>query len=202
MAATAAKGGGEMKAHVSWNVETTTGHTEGIVIAKLPGMTDEKVVMIAHTDGLFEGATDDGAGVAALIETANYFVEQPKEKRRRTMYFIALPDHHSGDSGGRWMHENFKTMFPNTAVLMNAEHIAAKAPVYDREWRQHVAPSLFTNRRASLRKCNSMRRRFICTIRAYIITPTQIRRTSSRPRACVMRCRPSARSLPILTKSI
>lgn len=144
MAATAAKVGGEFKAHVSWNVETTTGHTEGVVIAKLPGMTDEKVVMIAHTDGLFQGATDDGAGVAALIETANYFVKQPKEKRRRTMYFVALPDHHEGDSGGRWMHENFKTMFPKTAVLMNAEHIAAKAPVYDREWRHHVAPSLFT----------------------------------------------------------
>ena len=143
MAATAAKGSGEFKAHVSWNVETTTGHTEGIVIAKLPGMTDEKIVMIAHTDGLFEGATDDGAGVAALIETANYFTKLPKEKRRRTMYFVALPDHHGGDSGGRWMHENFKTAFPNTAVLMNAEHIAAKAPVYDRVWRQHVAPSLF-----------------------------------------------------------
>src|SRR6185437_13396778 len=104
MAATAAKGGGEFKAHVGWNVETSTGHTEGVVIGKLAGMTDEKIVMIAHTDGLFEGATDDGAGVAALIETANYFAKQPKEKRRRTMYFIALPDHHEGNAGATWLH--------------------------------------------------------------------------------------------------
>ena len=133
---------GSFKAHVSWDVETSTGHTEGVVIGTLPGMTDEKIVMIAHTDGLFEGATDDGAGVAALIETANYFSRLPKEKRRRTMYFIGLPDHHEGNAGATWLHAHMKTLFPDTAVLMNAEHIAAKAPVYDRPWGKHMAPSL------------------------------------------------------------
>ena len=135
---------GSFKAHVSWDVETSTGHSEDVVIGKLPGMTDEKIVMIAHTDGLFEGATDDGAGVAALIETANYFAKLPKEKRRRTMYFIGLPDHHEGNAAGTWLHDHMKSLFPKTAVIMNAEHIAAKAPVYDRQWGKHVAPSLIS----------------------------------------------------------
>jgi hypothetical protein len=135
---------GRFKAHISWDVETRTGHTEGVVIGKLPGMTDEKIVMIAHTDGLFEGATDDGAGVAALIETASYFAKLPKEKRRRTMYFIGLPDHHEGNAAGAWLHDHMKSLFPNTAVIMNAEHIAAKAPVYDRPWGKHAAPSLIS----------------------------------------------------------
>src|SRR6185312_11445053 len=32
---------GGFKAHVSWDVDVSTGHTEGVVIGKLPGMTDE-----------------------------------------------------------------------------------------------------------------------------------------------------------------
>ncbi len=132
----------DFKAHVSWDVDVSDGHKEGVVIGKLAGMTDEKIVMIAHTDGFFEGATDDGAGVAAFIETANYFAKLPKEKRRRTMYFLALPDHHEGNAGGAWLHNNMKSLFPNTALLMNAEHIAAKAPVYDRAWGKGGAPSL------------------------------------------------------------
>ncbi len=47
-----------------------------------------------------------------------------KEKRRRTMYFISMPDHHGGDRGGSWLHENFKSIFPKTAVITNSEHVA------------------------------------------------------------------------------
>jgi hypothetical protein len=66
----------------------------------------------------------------------------PKEKRRRTMYFVALPDHHGGDRGGIWMHENFKSIFAKTAVLANAEHVAATNPVWDRPWGSNVEPTL------------------------------------------------------------
>ena len=89
--------------------------TEDVVIGKLPGMTDENIVMIAHVDGYFDGADDDGAGTAALLGTADYFAKLPKEQRRRTMYFVSLPDHHGGDHGGAWLHDNFKAIFAKTA---------------------------------------------------------------------------------------
>lgn len=137
----AVKGVG-MKAHLRWDVGHDTNLHESIVIGKLPGMTDEKIVMIAHTDGYFYAATDDGAGTAALLGTAEYFAKVPKEQRRRTMYFIALPDHHGGDHGGKWLHKNFPTMFAKTAVLVNAEHVAAMNAVIDRPWGSSVEPTL------------------------------------------------------------
>ena len=138
----AAANGMGVKTHLQWNVEHLPDLKEGVIIGKLPGMTDENIVMIAHTDGYFQGATDDGAGTAALLGTAEYFAKIPKEQRRRTMYFVALPDHHGGDYGGKWMHENFQPIFAKTAVLVNSEHVAAMNAVWDRPWGTNVEPSL------------------------------------------------------------
>ena len=138
----AATNGSGIKTHLRWDVGHYPDLREGIVIGKLPGMTDENIVMIAHTDGYFQGANDDGAGTAALLGTAEYFAKLPKELRRRTMYFVALPDHHGGDYGGTWMHKNFQSIFAKTAVLVNSEHVAAMNAVWDRPWGTNVEPSL------------------------------------------------------------
>jgi hypothetical protein len=108
----------------------------------LPGQTDENIVMISHTDGFFEGATDNAAGTAALIGTAEYFAKIPKAQRRRTMYFIATPDHHGGDLGGRWIHDNMQAVLAKTAVSLNAEHVTAMEPVWDRPWGSPARPEL------------------------------------------------------------
>ncbi len=134
--------GSGLKTHLRWQVEHYDALKEGIIIGKLPGMTDENIIMIAHTDGYFQAATDDGAGTAALLGTAEYFAKLPKEQRRRTMYFIATPDHHGGDNGGKWMVNNLKPLFPKNAVLLNAEHVAAMNPVWDRVWGSSVEPGL------------------------------------------------------------
>jgi hypothetical protein len=139
---TAAANGTGVKTHLRWEVGHYPDLKEDIVIGKLPGTTDENIVMIAHVDGYFDGAIDDGAGTAALLGTAEYFAKMPKEKRRRTMYFVALPDHHGGDRGGTWMHENFKSIFAKTAVLANSEHVAVTNPVWDRPWGSNVEPTL------------------------------------------------------------
>jgi len=139
---TAAASGTGVKTHLRWDVGHYPDLKEDIVIGKLPGTTDENIVMIAHVDGYFDGAIDDGAGTAALLGTAEYFAKMPKEKRRRTMYFVALPDHHGGDRGGTWMHENFKSIFAKTAVLANSEHVAVANPVWDRPWGSNVEPTL------------------------------------------------------------
>jgi hypothetical protein len=138
----AANNGAAVKTHLTWENAHYPDLKEDIVIGKLEGMTDEKIVMIAHVDGYFDAAIDDGAGTAALLGTAEYFAKMPKEKRRRTMYFISLPDHHGGDYGGDWLHKNLAKLFPNTVVLTNAEHVAVTNPVWDRPWFTNDQPTL------------------------------------------------------------
>lgn len=137
----AAKGEG-VKTHVAWKVEMVPGRKAANVIGVLPGMTDEAIVMVAHTDGYFEGANDNGAGTAAMMETAAYYARLPKAQRRRTMYFVATPDHHAGDIGAKWMHENMQPIFAKSAAIVNSEHIAVSEPVWDRRWGSGGAPSL------------------------------------------------------------
>ena len=137
----AAKGTG-VKTHLRWDVENYPDLKEDIVIGKLPGTTDENIILLAHMDGFFEGAIDDGAGTAAMLGTAEYFAKMPKEKRRRTMYFISMPDHHGEDRSGAWLHENFRSIFPKTAVITNSEHVAVTDSVWDRRWGSNDQPTL------------------------------------------------------------
>lgn len=137
----AAKGAG-VKTRLRWDVEHYPDSKVDVVIGKLPGMTDENIVLLAHVDGYFEGAIDDGAGTAAMLGTAEYFAKMPKEKRRRTMYFISMPDHHGEDRGGTWLHENFKSIFAKTAVITNSEHVAVTDAVWDRRWGSNDQPTL------------------------------------------------------------
>jgi len=114
-------------------------------------MTDENAILLAHMDGFFDGAIDDGAGTAAVVGTAEYFAKVPKEKRRRTMYFISLPDHHADDRGGAWLHENFKAILAKTALVTNSEHVAVTDSVLDRRWGSNDEPSLIGPTRPILR---------------------------------------------------
>ena len=138
----ASAGGKALKTRVRWNVETVSGLHSANVVGILRGQTDENIVMIAHTDGYFDGATDDAAGTAALIGAAEYFVKVPKERRRRTMYFIATPDHHGGDHGGAAIHDTMQDVLSKSAVVLNAEHVAAMEPVWDRPWGSSGRPEL------------------------------------------------------------
>ena len=57
------------------------------------------------------------------------------------MLFRSL-DHHSGDRGSRWLHDNFKSVFAKTAMIVNSEHVAVLHSVLDRRWGSNDRPSL------------------------------------------------------------
>jgi hypothetical protein len=102
------------------NMKTST------VWGTLPGTTDENVVIVGHRDGWFEGANDNGTGVATMIGLAEYFAKIPKEQRRRTIYFLGTSGHHDGAAlSGKWLTDN-KDFFAKTALLINSEHTAAE----------------------------------------------------------------------------
>jgi peptidase M28-like protein len=118
------------KLHVRLRVESKTGLKSTNVFAVLPGMTDEVVAVMAHTDSFFEGAMDNASGVATNVALAEFYASIPKTERRRTMWFFTTSAHHSpsGDFGGLgWIRQNKKNLLEKTAVLLNCEHTAQVA---------------------------------------------------------------------------
>ena len=114
------------RVHVDLDVEMVAGLQTANVWATLPGMTDEKIVIVSHRDGWFEGANDNAAGVATTVVLAEYFASLPRERRRRTIQFVGTPGHHnSARVGVEWIEDNAGTVLDKTALLINAEHTGA-----------------------------------------------------------------------------
>jgi hypothetical protein len=113
------------KLRMRLNVEMRSGLKTASVWGVLPGMTDENIAVMAHTDSFFEGAMDNASGIGTMIELAEYYARTPKSQRRRTMTFFTSSAHHSPsgeDAGLRWIHNNMQAMFAKTALIVNCEH--------------------------------------------------------------------------------
>jgi len=96
------------------------------VIGVLPGATHENTIIIAHMDGYYDGAYDNGQGIASLLALARFYGQVPKSKRKRTLYFVATPGHHDPNRvGTQWMLRNWQAIFAETALLINIEHPTA-----------------------------------------------------------------------------
>jgi hypothetical protein len=97
-----------------------------LVWATLPGASDETIYLIAHRDGWFDASGDNASGVATIIGLAEHYAKIPQAQRPRTIVFVGLDGHHNSGEGagiGRmWMVANAATLFPKTALMINAEH--------------------------------------------------------------------------------
>ena len=115
---------------VRLQVEMRSGLKSASVFGVLPGMSDEHVIIQAHTDSFFEGAMDNASGIATQIGLAEFFASRPKSERRRTMTFYTTSAHHSPsgpDGGTQWIKANMKDVLQKTALLINSEHTAQVA---------------------------------------------------------------------------
>ena len=105
-------------------IETRTNLKPSAVFGVLPGMTDENILVTAHTDGFWEAAVDNASGVAAMLGLAEYFSKIPKAQRRRTITFMAPVGHHvTPDLSLQKLHDNRATVFAKTALIINSEHV-------------------------------------------------------------------------------
>ena len=110
----------------------------------LPGATDETIYILAHRDGWFDAAIDNGSGIAVQIGLAEYFAKIPQAQRRRTIVFLATDGHHApsertkddptgegGEGEGRTLlrldGERGGPLFAKTALFLNCEHTSAAA---------------------------------------------------------------------------
>jgi len=90
-------------------------------IATLPGVSDEQIVVMTHTDGYFQAATDNAAGMASALEIARFYAANPRQNRSRTMKFIQFPDHHHGEIA-RGRHIDRTYPWDKVAVKLTMEH--------------------------------------------------------------------------------
>lgn len=78
-------------------VDEHKGESTDDIIATLPGMSDEVVVINTHSDG--PSASEENGGIA-LMALAQYFSALPKSCRQRTLVFVMTPGHFHGGIGG------------------------------------------------------------------------------------------------------
>ena len=109
--------------------EEVEGLSAASVWGTLPGQTDEEILVIAHMDGFFQAASDNGSGLAAMVGLLDYFAGVPRSERRRTIKFLGSVGHHGGP-GTTWLHDNRETALANTVFAINLEHVAVTRTKY------------------------------------------------------------------------
>jgi len=92
--------------------------------ATLPGASDEEIVVMTHTDGYFQAATDNNSGMAGTLELARHYAALPQAQRPRTLVFIQFPDHHHGEvaRGRKDVGIDATYNWKNVALKLTMEH--------------------------------------------------------------------------------
>jgi hypothetical protein len=118
-----------VKVKLKMTSEMRSGLKTASVLGSLPGTTDEEIIVMAHIDGFFEGALDNGSGVAVMMGLVEHFAKVPQAQRRRHIRFIGSAGHHGGP-GANWLHDSRETELARTVLMINLEHVAAVRTKY------------------------------------------------------------------------
>lgn len=120
--------------------EEKTGWVAQNVLGVIPGSSDETVVLTAHMDSFFYGASDNASGIANLLELARHFNRKGAPRPTRSLLFVGTSGHHVHDkqdgsySNGviNFMQRHAGVM-DKTVFVFNAEHPGAQHTVAQRE---------------------------------------------------------------------
>jgi hypothetical protein len=122
----AARGGVEVKARIELQTQVFRGLQANNGVAVIPGRSREAMVLNAHADGWFDGAGDNGDGLAVLIALARHFA-RPENRPQRTLVFVASAGHHTpGINGPRASLAANPDIAANAVMLVNIEHVAQR----------------------------------------------------------------------------
>jgi hypothetical protein len=105
-------------------VDERTGLKSQSVVGTLPGASDEEIIVMAHMDGYFEAALDNGTGLSVMMTLLEHFAKVPQAQRRRAIRFIGTAGHHVASPGARWLHDHRDTTLAKVALMINCEHIS------------------------------------------------------------------------------
>lgn len=116
------------------------------VVAVIPGSRDETIVLNAHIDAWYDGAGDNGDGLAVLVALARHF-SRPEIQLRRTLVLVASAGHHTrGLNGPRAAVSLNPNLFDNSVLIFNLEHVAQRnfSPArsqFEDGYREYIADS-------------------------------------------------------------
>jgi hypothetical protein len=130
--------GNPVKVKMNLNTEMRENLRAVAAYGTLPGTTDETIYVLAHTDGYYEAALDNASGLAVMATLAEYFSQIPKEKRRRSITFVASSGHHAGSPTTQYMHDHRDIMLAKTALILNCEHVSHNDLL---QWSTHLRAS-------------------------------------------------------------
>ncbi|MEX0903135.1 MAG: M28 family peptidase [Pseudohongiellaceae bacterium] len=106
--------------------EDRSGMRASNVLGIVPGESDENIIINAHADGWFDGANDNGDGLAVTIALAEHF-SKPENRQARTLVFVASAGHHtSGLNGPDKLVEMNPELIARNILTLNLEHVAAR----------------------------------------------------------------------------
>ena len=125
----AAKAGVQDKLRVRIDLQTQTFRdmkaTNGVAVIR-GRVGDETIVLNAHADGWFDGAGDNGDGLAVLVALARHFAK-PANRPARTIVLVASAGHHTpGINGPRSFVAANPALASNAVMLINIEHVAQR----------------------------------------------------------------------------
>jgi hypothetical protein len=112
--------GRRVEVSLSLDIEIRRDVKTAISVARLEGASDEEIVIAAHTDGFFQGAMDNAAGLASGLEIARFYAAMDAADRPRTLLFMLFPDHHHGELGLKMFEA--KHDWDNVALVLTLEH--------------------------------------------------------------------------------
>jgi hypothetical protein len=117
----------EIRARISRTAENKTNLKAENAVATIAGTHPGEILIIdAHVDSWFDGAGDNGGGLAVMIALAKHFA-RPENKPERTVVFIASAGHHSPGLNGLTNFNRMNADLVKKAILgMNIEHVAQR----------------------------------------------------------------------------
>ncbi|TFF88854.1 MAG: M28 family peptidase, partial [Promethearchaeota archaeon] len=108
-----------------------------------PGKSDEYVMITSHHDAPFQGAVEDGAGVAQVFAQIKTWSSVPKESRKRSIIFVIDAGHFYGSLGGHSFARNHMDLMKKVKILITLEHLAAREVIEkDKKYLPMDSPAL------------------------------------------------------------
>ena len=119
---------GQLRLRLSLDTDERSGLSahNGVAIIPGSGPADDTIIINAHADAWFDGAGDNGDGLAVLVALARHF-GGGAYRPRRTLVFVASAGHHSpGMNGPRHVVSMNPEIAEHAVLALNIEHVAQR----------------------------------------------------------------------------
>ena len=124
-------------ARLNLQTEVRDGWQGKNVIGMIRGRIDEYIVLVAHLDGYFEAANDNGGGLASLLALAKHYSTSGATKPNRNMLFVGTSGHHEFSDGVAAFIKEHTDILAKTVFVFNIEHPSSIMSFYRGELKFH-----------------------------------------------------------------